>query len=74
MDPPKELEKLLFPWVEDSITLIQNLLKNQVIESESSGLGFLRLLLLLRRVFLQDAAVFFLDSDFSKYAVFQLKG
>ena len=72
VDPPKDLEKLIFPWVEDSITLIQDLLKRRVIHSEHSGLGFLKLLLLLRRVFLQDAAAFYLNSDFSKYEVFQL--
>ena len=72
VDPPKDLEKLIFPWVEDSITLIQDLLKRREIHSEHSGLGFLKLLLLLRRVFLQDAAAFYLNSDFSKYEVFQL--
>ena len=67
IDPPKELEQLLFPWVEDSIIHVQSLIREKF-----SGLGFLNLLLFLRRVFLQDAAAFYLDSDFAKYSVFQL--
>jgi hypothetical protein len=58
VNPPTELQQLIFPWVENSIKLIQNLIQPKKIESEHSGLGFLKLLLLLRRVFLQDAAAF----------------
>ena len=73
IDPPEELQKLIFPWVEESFIKIQNLLDTKKIKSEHSGQGFLKVLLLLRRVFLQDAAAFYLDSnDFSKYRVFTL--
>jgi hypothetical protein len=58
--------------VEDSITSIQNSIQEKIVESEHSGLGFLNLLLFLRRVFLQDAAAFYMDSHYSKYSVFRL--
>jgi hypothetical protein len=72
IDPPEELEKLIFPWVEESFKEVCDLLFEKRYDSEHSGYGFLNLLKLLRRVFLQDAAAFYLDSEFSKYSVFKL--
>jgi hypothetical protein len=72
IDPPLELEKLIFPWVDDSFEEVCTLIRQKHYDSEHSGYGFLNLLKLLRRVFLQDAASFYLDSGFSNYLIFQL--
>lgn len=63
---------MLFPWIEEGFQKINELISSKIIESEHSGLGFLRTLTLMRRVFLQDAAAFYLDSPFKKCAVFDL--
>jgi len=73
LQPPENLQKLIFPWVEDGFIQISNLIKERVFKSEHSGIGFLKTLQFFRKIILQDAAAFYLDHEhFKKYKMFQL--
>jgi len=73
IEPPNELKTKLFPWVEEGFEQINQLLTSKEKESEHSGLGFLRMLDYLRKVFLQDAAAYYLDSEYGSFDVFKLE-
>lgn len=70
---PQSLLNKTFPWVDESLQEINDLIKTKAIDSEHSGNGFLCMLKYLRKTFVQDAAAYYLESDFRNFEVFGLE-
>jgi hypothetical protein len=72
-DPPQELLDVVFPWVEGEQAALRAREKQNHYARDIALKQFLRLLLWLRRVLLQDAALLFVNNphaDMFKYAPF----
>jgi Centromere DNA-binding protein complex CBF3 subunit, domain 2 len=60
--PPPELATLVFPWVDSTLETVREYEKENNV-SKGTATAFLKLLLELRMVVLQDAAVYFLQHE-----------
>ena len=60
IDPPENLEKLIFPWIENGFEVINTMIENKVVTSEHSGLGFLRTMKFCEKFFCRTLLRFIL--------------
>ena len=69
--PPQSLRNLLWPWVDKAL---EQYARKQISRPDRAGLQFLKLMVKLRDVFLQDSAVLqahFPDNPFWENAIFK---
>ena len=75
--PPPELIRMVFPWVDETLQYVEQHEKDKD-EFKGTATNFLKLLLELRVVFIQDAACYLIDHPkmcddhlFFKHHIFQ---
>ncbi|KAI3657232.1 hypothetical protein MP638_000537 [Amoeboaphelidium occidentale] len=71
LEPPPALQKKIFNHVDNSLSKIENCLRDSDRKSEISGKSFLALMTHFRIVILQDAAILSETEDYKDHSIFQ---
>ena len=75
-EPPEDLLAQIFPWAEQELEALLLRAQNNTLANDMALKQFLKLLIWLRKVLLQDAAVLFMQDStcaIFRYSVFQSK-